>query len=76
MPSTVEELEAAVLALDIDERASLATKLLQSLESPDEAESLRLWLDTAEARRQEILSGKVSSVPGDEVLRRAAAEIA
>lgn len=75
MPSKIEELEAAVLALDMEDRASLVSKLLLSLESPEEAENQNLWLEEARIRRLELLEGKVKSIPGDEVLRRAAAEI-
>ena len=75
MPRKLQEVEEEALELDLDERAALAEKLLRSLEGISEAENERLWFAEAERRQQEIQSGQVEALPGDEVLRRAAAEI-
>lgn len=71
----LEDVEEAALELKLDDRAALAAKLLRSLEGVSEAENERLWLAEAERRQQELQSGQVEPLPGDEVLRRAAAEI-
>jgi hypothetical protein len=75
MPRKLEDLAEEALELKLDDRAALAEKLLRSLEGISEAENERLWLAEAERRRLEIQSGKVETLPGEEVLRRAAAEI-
>lgn len=36
----------------------------------DDPEIERLWIEEAERRYQEILDGKVETVPGEEVIRR------
>ena len=74
MPRKLEDVEQEALELKLDERAALAEKLLRSLEGLSEAENERLWLAEAERRQREIEIGQVEVLPGDEVLRRAAAE--
>jgi hypothetical protein len=69
------ELEDRVLQLDLEARASLAEKLLRSLDDPKDAENEQLWLAEAQRRHQELKSGKVVALDGDAVLARAAAEI-
>jgi len=54
---------------------ALPGRLLRSLEGISEAENERLWLAEAERRLLEIHSGQVEALPGEEILRRAAAEI-
>jgi len=75
MAASVEKLEAQVLKLDLEARAALAVKLLESLDNISEQENERLWLAEAKRREQELLSGKVKARDGDAVLRRASAEI-
>lgn len=75
MSRTREEVEEEALELPLDDRAALAAKLLRSLEGTSEAENERLWFAEAERRQREIQSGLVEALPGDEVLRRVAANI-
>lgn len=75
MPRKLEDVEEEALELKLDDRAALAAKLLRSLEGLSEAENERLWLAEAERRQREIQGGHVDALPGEEVLRRAAAEI-
>ena len=75
MPRKLEDFEEEALELKLDDRAALAEKLLRSLEGISEADNERLWLAEAERRLQEIESGQVEALAGEEVLRRAAAEI-
>jgi hypothetical protein len=75
MPRKLEDVEEEALELKLDDRAALAEKLLRSLEGISEADNERLWLAEAERRLQEIESGQVDALAGEEVLRRAAAEI-
>jgi hypothetical protein len=73
MSRNFEDLEEE--ALELDDRAALAEKLLRRLEGISDAENERLWLAEAERRLLEIQSGQIETLPGEEVLRRAAAEI-
>jgi putative addiction module component len=75
MPRKLEDVAEEALELKLDDRAALAEKLLRSLEGISEAENERLWLAEAERRLLEIRSGQIETLPGEEVLRRAAAEI-
>ena len=53
----VAEIEAKALALPLDARASLARRLLQSLEEVSEAEYERLWGDESARRASSFNSG-------------------
>ncbi|MEI7815213.1 MAG: addiction module protein [Coriobacteriia bacterium] len=64
---TIDELKREALQLDASTRASLARDLLGSLDSLSEAEVERLWLEEAVRRDEEMVSGKVRSIPMDEV---------
>jgi len=75
MPRKLEDVAHEALELKLDDRAALAEKLLRGLEGISEAENERLWLAEAERRLLEIQSGQVETLPGEDVLRRAAAEI-
>lgn len=70
---TVEELRRAALALDLTDRARLASDLLSSLDDLSEGEIEQLWLEEAARRHDEVVSGAVETVPLDEALARARA---
>ena len=67
--ATDKILEEAPL-LPADERASLAERLLQSLNLPTEAEINRLWAEKAERRVSQLESGKVDLIPGEQVFAK------
>lgn len=75
MAMNLEELAAEVMKLALEDRAQLASRLLLSLEEPSESEIERLWLEEAERRLREFREGRVQGIPGDQVFRRAIAEI-
>ena len=50
MHPNIEELARETMALDIEDRALLAGKLLLSLDEPTPSEVEGLWLDEAERR--------------------------
>ncbi len=75
MPATLHQIEADALNLDIHSRATLAGKLLLSLDEPTSSEVERLWLDEAERRLEEYRSGRVVGIPGDKVFKKALAEL-
>lgn len=64
-----EELEAAVLSLDLKGRARLAERLLKSLESLTEEENDRLWAEEAERRDRSLDNGTAKGRPAEEVFR-------
>lgn len=64
------ECRQETLALPNDDRVRLADRLVESLDSLDEDEFRRLWADEALRRRDEIRSGLVDAIPGDEALRQ------
>lgn len=56
-------------ALPIEERAALIDCLLRGLNAPD-SETEPNWIALAKRRRDELLSGAVEPVPGEEVFER------
>jgi putative addiction module component (TIGR02574 family) len=71
MPTDLEQLTARVLALPESSRAQLADTLLSSLPHPQADRSEAWWQQEIERRCREIAEGKVESIPGEEVMRRA-----
>jgi len=70
MPDIAELLRTA-LALDVHDRASLAEKLLASLEELSEEEADRLWAEEAQRRLEEYRAGRASAVSASEVAHKA-----
>jgi putative addiction module component (TIGR02574 family) len=68
MPLTLDQVTEEALQLPASSRALLADKLVESLESEDLDEIQRLWSAEAIRRRDEIRSGQVQPVPGEQVL--------
>ena len=56
------------MQLPAGSRAQLADKLVESLQSEEPDEIQRLWSAEAIRRRDEIRSGQVKPIPGEEVL--------
>jgi hypothetical protein len=67
----VKELAAQALSLPIDARASLARRLLKSLEEVSEAEYERLWGEESLRRAAEADSGRARTASAAEVARKA-----
>lgn len=68
--STYEEIISAALALPPGARAMLAEHLLDSLNSEDQKRIDALWAEEIERRIREVDEGKVTLIPGDEVMDR------
>jgi len=64
-----DELFAEAVSLPLDIRTQLVDKLLQSLH-PIKKEIDALWTEEAEKRVKEIRSGKVATIPGEEVFEK------
>lgn len=57
-------------SLPVEQRAALADSILRTLNRPDPAMDEQ-WLTVAKRRLEELRSGRVEPVPGDEVFARA-----
>jgi len=66
---STQELITEVTSLPIEERTRVVDSLLQSLNSPDQSVDAE-WAQVANERLQELRSGKVKAVPGEEVFGR------
>jgi putative addiction module component (TIGR02574 family) len=66
-----EQLEAAIMKLDLDGRARLAEKLILSLDAPSDEENLCLWVAEAERRLRDLREGRAKEISAEEVFRRA-----
>lgn len=73
MDPAVVETEA--LKLNPRSRARLAERLLQSLETLSEAECERLWAEEALRRQEELETGTVVALSGEEVFREVRARL-
>jgi putative addiction module component (TIGR02574 family) len=65
MPSTAEIIHEAE-TLPVEERALVVDSLLRSLNQPD-PEIDRKWAAVAKRRLEELRSGRVKPIPGDQV---------
>lgn len=68
MAATVEWLEAEVLKLPSADKSRLLERLIASLDEDPQIEAA--WDAVADAREDELKSGRVNPVPLDEVLAR------
>ena len=69
--SDLEKLEADLLALPPDSRASLARALISSLEETPDENVEALWADEIRRRDEDLRSGRASGRSVDEVLHEA-----
>ena len=65
---SIEQLREEILSLPSRSRAILVEKLLESLEFDIDPVIQATWLMEAKKRRDEVQSGSVQIVPGDEAL--------
>jgi len=66
MTTKTSDLISKVESLPVDIKTKLIEKLLNSLH-PSQKEIDKLWAKEAERRVTEIKTGKVKTIPGDEV---------
>jgi putative addiction module component (TIGR02574 family) len=67
MTTATAKLADQVLSLPCEDRIYLVDRLLQSLNAPSREEIDRLWADEAERRIEELDSGKIEAIPGEQV---------
>jgi hypothetical protein len=68
MPLTLKQLAEEAMRLPVASRAQLADKPVESLDLAEPDEVQRLWSTEAVRRRDEIRSGQVKPLPGEQVL--------
>lgn len=68
MSLTLDQITEEAMKLPADSKALLADKLVESLESENLDEIQRLWSAEAIRRRDEVRSGQVKPIPGEEVM--------
>ncbi|MBI5190440.1 MAG: addiction module protein [Nitrospirae bacterium] len=68
MATKTADLISMVESLPVDMKTALVERLLDSLH-PSQKEIDALWAKEAEKRVEEIRTGKVKTIPGDEVFR-------
>jgi hypothetical protein len=69
MATTVEQLAEQAMALPTEARARLADLLVNSLDGADLGQIEELWITEAKRRRDEVRSGTVDTIPGEEALQ-------
>jgi putative addiction module component (TIGR02574 family) len=67
---TVEQIAEEALSLPSEARALLADRLVESLDPAEDGVVRQLWVAEATRRLDEVRSGRVQTIPGDEALAR------
>lgn len=70
MSVDIEQITRQALALPDDARALLADQLAESLDPLEDAGVRAAWMAESNRRIEEIRSGKVKPIPGEEALAR------
>jgi len=70
MSMTMEQLTVEASSLPAKERAALAERLVEGLVDRPDLEVERAWATEARRRLDELRSGKVKAIPGEEVSAR------
>jgi putative addiction module component (TIGR02574 family) len=69
MSPSADSILNAALSLPPSDRATVAEKLLESLEGEEQAEIDRAWVEEAERRIRDYEQGKARGIPAHEVMR-------
>jgi putative addiction module component (TIGR02574 family) len=67
---TIEQIAEEALALPSESRALLADRLVESLDTAALSRTDEAWLAEAKRRRDDVRSGKVQTVTGDEAFAK------
>lgn len=70
MTALAEKIYDEALDLPTDSRLELIDKLLGSVNLPVDPDIQQAWLDEAHRRRDRMLSGKDTPIPGEEVFKK------
>jgi putative addiction module component (TIGR02574 family) len=71
MPLTIDQLEQEAMQLPAPSRALLAEKLVESLDATELDQIQKRWVAEALRRRDEVRSGRVKPIPGEQVMEEA-----
>ncbi|VFN07258.1 MAG: putative addiction module component, TIGR02574 family [Candidatus Kentron sp. G] len=66
-----DKIAKEAMGLPVSLRAELADRLMESLDTEETDEIQSLWAREAIHRRDEIRSGKIQPIPGEQVLAEA-----
>ena len=69
MPPQLMECETQALKLPPTDRATLAERLIASLDNLNEQQNEQLWIDEADRRYREYKNGNITARSAEEVLR-------
>jgi putative addiction module component (TIGR02574 family) len=67
MTTATAKLTDQILSLPCEDRIYLVDRLLESLNAPSREEIDRVWAKEVERRIDELDSGKVQAIPGEQV---------
>jgi hypothetical protein len=70
MATNWEQLAEQAMALPSESRARLADRLVESKDADELGAIDRLWVTEAIRRRDEVRSGKVEAIDGEDALRK------
>ncbi|WP_333873108.1 addiction module protein [Methylobacter sp.] len=76
MSFTIEQIAEEALALPSDARALLADRLVESLDPLEDVYIRQLWAAEARTRRDDVRSGVVTTIPGQDALERVRKSVA
>ena len=68
MPLTLDQLAEEAMQLPASSRALPAERMVESLDAGERDEVERAWAAEAVRRRDEVRSGRVQPIPGEQVL--------
>jgi putative addiction module component (TIGR02574 family) len=68
MPLTLDQVADEAMQLPPASRALLAERMVESLDVGERGEIERAWATEAIRRRDDVRSGRVQPIPGEEVL--------
>ena len=70
MSLTIEQIAEEALSLPSEARALLADRLVESLDPLEDGYIRQLWIAEARTRRDDVRTGLVKTIPGQEALDR------
>ncbi len=70
MSLTIEQITEEALSLPSEARALLADRLVESLDPLKDGYIRQLWIAEARTRRDDVRTGLVGTIPGQEALAR------
>ena len=68
MELTLDQITTEAMQLPVSSRAELAEKLVESLDFTEDDAMRKAWTAEAIQRRDDVRSGRVQTIPGEQVL--------